>query len=616
MTETLAEKARRKMKERGLEADPTERLVSRPAPPVRPDVSEFADLVPDVDLGARRQEDVDIDGVIDSISMVDAYVKWCGKSQPKGTKSGESIMVSCPNPDHPDKNPSAWINNNKGVFACGGCGFAGGDKFDVAAWHFGYNVPAYKTDGSFPELRRKMAEELGYTVTRSLTGQTVVSKDESAEPAAAALAPVISIVPDQPVQDLELGIDWRKIVPTDTFLSKWMHVTCGDDLPEEYYFWLGLMAVGFAGADDVVLVDNPLVKPNINVCLYGSTGIGKSRSMRALNEVLKKGLPYDRDDPYSTGIKLVPSPASAEALLDSFSQKLFDPTDPKKIIGYTQVRGLLKVDELSDIMGKASRQGNVLKPLLMSLYDGYGDIDLQGRTAGYVMAKNPFCSVVTTTQPRAIRDLLVQSDADSGFINRWIFASGKPKKLVAIGRAPLDIESTVPLLQGLRTWSSSKRIVLIAPDAKAQWENWFEENIEPMKLAGESTLLTRVDLTLKKLMLLFAMNEKKASVDCDIVDRALLLWPYLRDTYDQLASEIGVGEFEDCRHAVLDFIRTWEAEKGMGPTSRDLSRRMSKRFSRKLIADVMVVLNNFGEIDQKTITNTHGPKTQRFTCVA
>lgn len=616
MTETLTEKAKRRRAELAAEGDP----MIKAAVVVPPPVFDPA-LIPDVgptDRRPRSQQEQDIDRLLEGITIDDAYRRWCGKMEPVPGRKRESVMVSCPTPEHRDSDPSAWLNLDDDVWFCGGCQ-VGGDKYDIAAWGLGFDVPGYKTNGTFPDLRHQMAESMGYQVTRTLSGATVVTP----------LAPVLRILPppvaapvniapqsDEP-PELDVAVDWHAIVPKETFMWRWMQVTCVDDLPDEYYFWLGLMAVGFASGDDVVLDDNPLVKPNFNLCLYGPSGIGKSRSMRALAEVLDSALPYEANDPYSTGICHVSQPGSAEALLDSFSKPEYDPTNPKIIVGYHQVRGWLRIDELSDLMGKAARQGNVLKPLLMRLYDGYDSIDHRSRGHGVVKAERPFCSAVTTTQPRAIRDLLVQTDADSGFVNRWIFGVGQPKKQVAIGRGKLDIQSTVPMLSKMRTWSSGKRTIVLDAEAKAAWEAFFEEIIEPIKLSNDSSLLTRCDLTLKKIMLLFAINEGKTTIDVGLVERTLTLWPYLRDTYEMLAGEIGIGEFEDCRVAVLDFIVAWEAEMGTGPAGRDISRRLARRFSRKLVADVLANLCSLGEIvSSREGDASKGSRSERYSRVA
>lgn len=588
MSESLVDKVRRKKIEAGLVAPPVPRLVFD------------EDLIPDLEPNTyvRTAEDESIDTLLDGVDIIEAYLKWCGKMEPKDTGKRESVMISCPKPDHADKNPSAWLNLDKGTWYCGAC-CEGGDKFDIAAEHFGFNVPGYKRDGSFPELRRRMAEDLGYVVTKTATREIVtkaVDDDEAQEDATDPPRPVLSLAPPVPPAPPIVHIEWQDIVPKDTFLWRWMEVCSQDDLPEEFYFWLGLMALGFAAGDEAVLRDNPHVKANLFVALYGPTGIGKSRAMRVLVELLIKALPYDHSDPFSKGISLIASPGSAEGLLDSFSKPITDPSNPKTVTGYGQVRGLLRIDELSDIMGRAARHGSVMKPMLMRFYDAYGDIDLHSRGAGYVKAHNPFCSALTSSQPKAIRDLLAQTDADSGFVNRWVFAIGEPKKLIAIDREPLDIDATVDPLRRIRGWSASGREIKLDDAAKTAWSEFFEETIEPIKVSGDDSLLSRTDLTIKKLMLLFALNEQSTEVTGDIVERVLALWPYLCYSYKSLAEEIGLGEFEDCRMAVLSYIRQYEETHDFGPSSRDLSRNLPKRLPRELIQKVIGNLEQMGEI--------------------
>lgn len=574
------------------------------------------DLIPDPGESnyVRSQEDTDIDTLLDGVDIIEAYSRWCGKMEPKIGSKRESVMVSCPTPGHADKHPSAWINLDKGTWFCGSCQ-VGGDKYDIAAHRFGYDVPGYKQN-SFPVLRRVMAEDLGYVVTPTAAG-TIVSPrepesngaDEEPDP-----APVLSIAPAPSATDTR--IDWRSLVPPETFLHRWMTVCSKDDLPEEFYFWLGLVAVGFAAGDDVILRDNPNVKGNLFVTLYGPTGIGKTRSSRSLEEVLDKALPYDQSDPNSTGISKIASPGSGEALLDNFAKPIFDPMDPKKVIGHAQVRGLLRIDELSDLMSRAHRTGSTMKPVLMRLYDGYGDIDHSSRSYGYVRAERPFCSAVTSTQPRAIHTLLMQSDADSGFVNRWVFAMGEPKKLIAIDREPLDIDSCVSPLKFLRSWSATRRTVQLDDDARQLWEQFFTKTIEPIKVKGDESLLTRTDLTLKKIMLLFAVNEKSNIVTGDCVERVLELWPYLRDTYLTLSSQIGLGEFEDCRYRIMEFVREWQNGHGdHGPTIRDMSRRLPKQYTRKLVLDVLRNLEEMGELEavKPVKVNAGRPGAVRYT---
>lgn len=612
-----------------------------------------ADLIPEIDGTYERTEaDIEVDRVIDGIGVVDAYVRYIGKMVPKAGRKTESIMVSCPKPDHADKNPSAWLNSDKDTWFCGTCN-EGGDKFDFFAWHFGFPVPGYKEPEQFVALRKRVAEDNGVIVkTDALTGRTktatVVIEDEDdgatpdgppptpvIEPSAAGTSepdasdfpppgPSVAVIPTALAIEHEDStgdfiqyptIDWRTIAtPPGSFLSRWMEETSSDDLPDEFYFWLGMQAIGFAIGRETELGDNPHVRGNLFVCLYGGTGMGKSRSTGHLTRLLREALPYDHDDPTNTGTYLMPNPGSAEALVDAFSKPVMDLTDPKKIDHYAGVRGFVRIDEFSSLAARSARVGSAMKPTLMEFYDGYNAVELRSRGAGHVVADRHFAQVVTTTQPKAIRDLVSGTDVDSGFINRWVFACGPEKRLESFGRKPIDVAACVPLLQAIRVWSSTRRHrpVTLTPEALRLWDDFFRRTLVPAK--KEDSLLTRADLTMKKIMLLLAANRHLDEVDAECMTDTIELWDYLRRSYGLIQGEIGMGEYEDCHQRIIAVIKRFEATKGKPPTKRDISRLMHRDpYNGEMIVRVLKAMMSLGEVeDVEYASKKGGPTTTRY----
>lgn len=598
---------------------------SEPEP--KPKKQWDADLIPDLGVfgsGERDPIDAEIDALLGSITIDDAYTRWCGKSVPKIGRKRESVMVSCPVPGHGDKHPSAWLNLDKGVWFCGTCGI-GGDQYDIAAYFFGYDVPDYKVD-SFPQLREKMAENLGLAIRR-VRGeryvQEITEADEPSQPESGVLAndtgscegdsasasvTTLRVAPE-PVDDVALvapTIDWHSLLPPGTFWREYMQIMSTDDSPEEYHFWNAAICVSLATGHEAILLDKEPVHGNLFVCLYGTSGSGKSRSTSPMQKLLRKALPYNHNDDESTGTHITPVPGSAEALIDSFSKPITG-EDAKDIIGYAAVRGLVRFDELAGLIGRGARSGSVLKSTLQELYDSYGPVEIKSRTAGVARAENHFCCVLTTTQPGAVRDLLVQADADSGFINRIVFAAGPKKPRISYGGAQLDIDPLVKPLARIRQWTTSQhpRFVLEG-EAFEVWDNFFQQHIEPYQESHERSLMTRADLTLKKLILLFCANEESEPT-ADLVNRALKLFEYLESTYRMLTEEIGIGQFEDCRLMVGKVIRQLQKEIGGSPSTRQINRAMPRRYQRDLL---LRVLDNMQALGEVTVTETkakHGP---------
>jgi hypothetical protein len=556
------------------------------------------DLVPDAST-ERTEEDNQLDEVIKKIEILDAYARWCGKSTPVvASGQREGIKVSCPIPDHPDRDPSAWLNLDKNTWYCGRCS-QGGDVYDIAAYSFGFPVPDYKKGAAFHKLRKQMAESYGYVFVKPPGMTTPVLIPPEPEPEETE-ADVINIVEDDDWEDIVFPtFDWREIVQPSTFLDIYMNRTHIDDIPEEYHFWNALVALGLALGKDVSLFDRLPVYGNLFICLLGNTGDGKSRSFTHLRRLLREALPHKWDDPASKGTHVVMTPASAEVLIHNFSKPVLDPTNPKIISYYAPVRGLIEFNELSALTGRTSRMGNVLKPALMEFYDMAPVIGTSSMTGGKKEAHEPFASAFTTTQPLALKDLMRRSDADSGFLNRWIFASGKQKERVVIGGYKIDITPAVKPLQEIHGWSGfGGKQIAWSDEAALKFTEYVTNNVFPIQKRDDSGFLTRIDLTLKKLILLLTANIKQDVVPVEIVDQVVMLFPYLIAAYGIPAAQIGNSAQIEIQETILRNIKNWTEKKGTGMTYRDLYLRIkSKKYPPDLIHKMLKILTDMGMID-------------------
>lgn len=598
--------------------------------PEAPTGEQFdADLVPDV-LTERTPEDEEMDRVIESITIVDAYNRWCGKMAPNvSAKQREGVKISCPIPGHVDKNPSAWLNLDKNVWYCSGCN-EGGDAYDLASFYFG--VRNYKGDGpAFHNLRRQMAESMGWTKQVYPGGVSIMVPPEP-EPAPLsapipalpppvnpsaplALAPPPELVPAlnnvvslDPVQDLidedeESLLDntlfppipWRDIVPRDTFLWQYMEQTTIDDVPEEYHFWNGMLALGFACGKDVSLFDRIPVFGNLFICILGHSGSGKSQSRYHLDQLIAKAMKVDYSDPFSKGVEVIGSPSSAEYLVHAFQRPILDPSTNKPI-GNAPVRGLVDFNELSALVGRMNRTGNTLKPVLMEFYDVTPSVSTASLTSGKKVADHPFASMVTTTQPRALGNLLSREDVDSGFLNRIIFAGGVHKERVAIGGVEVDIDPTVPYLSNIKGWVSFGKKIQWSEESAHAFTKYYHETLEPLKLKDDAGLLTRIDLTAKKLCLLLTVNMRMDTVPVIVIDQVKQIVNYLLACYGVGGAQIGHTLEYQVREDVLRVVDKF-TDKG-GATLRDIGQYLKrKKYPQKMVISVLDFMTKLGEVD-------------------
>lgn len=629
-----------------LEAARARRDAIKPPPPSpvveTPTTDEFTDTIDLGDDDSFSEERMELDRLIASVDILDAYDRWVGKKREEARGRREGIKVSCPTKGHRDSDPSAWVNLDKQLWHCGGC-MVGGDIYHLANYHFGIN---YESDpAAFVELKKAMAFDLGWVAKVTLGGATILEPIEviDDEPSDVVVSDFsgddvsvddvlhsdgetgAEVIPLATAIDAELAedergypsLDWRDLVVEDTFLDKWMNATTTDDLPEEYYFWHGLTAIGLAMGKETHLEDQPYIYGNLFLCLMGASGIGKSRSTGYLNRILREALPYDHDESGSTGTLLVPPPGSAEALVDSFSKPLFEDEDsPKKVTGWGRIRGLVNFSELSLLIGRANRVGSGMKPVLMEFYDSAPIVEIKSRGHGHVRAFMPYCSAVTTSQPRALKELLTAGDVDSGFVNRWVFVTGQPKPLMSVRRgAGADLTAASEALKGLRMWSMLHKEISWSDAGYTAWDNYFTHAIEPMKIDEETVgLMTRIDLTLKKVMLLLCANEGLTEITPAIVGKAERIGRYLIASYNYVYGKIGLGAFEDIHVCLLEgMARGARVKKDRAYTMKELSvmaRRMKQPTD--LVVKVIKTMIEIGEVSECHSKGTRGPSAVRY----
>jgi hypothetical protein len=629
--------------------------------PEKPAETEFtwdaSVQLPDLNNG-KSEDDYELDRIIDNIDFAVAYNKWIGKSNAVGGKR-DGNMISCPMPDHPDRNPSAWFDD-QGRWNCGSCE-TGGDVYDLAAIHFGYPMPGYKDGALFHKLRQDMAESFGWNFKKVPGGQIIYRDEQPNEPVpeVAQPAPLPSTPPvvssgeavqgpdgadSQPAQTpaevttpsnisqmwadddeeeeviIYPNINWRSIVPEDTFLFEYLSAASNDDSPEEYHFWHGLIGLGHAVGRNVYLEDHNHVFGNLMVCLMGGTGVGKSRSRRWLTTVLKDAAPYHEDGSQTTGVKLVPVPASGEYLVSAFSYEGRDPSNNKSSLGYQPVNGIVDFDELSAMVQRANRQGATLKPTIMSLSDCNDEVKIGSMTRGDIVAEKPFCSIIASTQPKAVRNLLTRSDTGSGFVNRWVFAGGREKQTEVIGGRhatfSVDLTRAIEELRKVRGWGGFEKSIHLSEEAYSAYSAYFRKILEPKKRGDDTDLLKRIDLLSKKLMLLFAINKRQTEVDVQCVHAMMEVMDYVIECFGILGSNIGSTIMQDVINELNRHIIRHMKNTQRGASARDLARYTHrKQITHEQIKKALDVMTSLDMIEIEKPKTTVGRPSIRYKVV-
>jgi hypothetical protein len=558
------------------------------------------DLIPEHTYD-RSEADQQIDQIIDGIDVLASYNKWCRKMVPvvKGGQR-EGIKISCPIPGHLDADPSAWINLDKQTWFCGGCQ-VGGDKYDIAAYGLGYPVPGYKEGAEFHRLREQMALDFGYLIQREIGGTVSIippkyepepSEDRHHEPPSAEVVELFNQDDDERQLDIPT-LDWRPVCPPDTFLDRYMRATIIDDVPEEYHFFHALAAVGLALGRDVTLYDSVPIYGNLFICTLGRSGTGKSKARKHLDKLLYTALPYDRAILPSRGVLRVNAPGSAESLIYQFMEPVIDPNNPKKVAYYAPVRGLIDFNELSSLMARTNRLGSAMKPTLMQFYDMDPIVQTTSMTTGSKEAHEPFATCITTSQPKALRELITAADDASGFLNRWVFVPGKEKERFAVGGVAIDMSPCVSPLQEIQAWAATfgPEQIEWSQEAVKIWSQFFHDTLEPERKSSDTDLMVRIDLTLKKLMLLFAANRRERTLSEQSAIDAIYCYPYLKRAYGIPEAQIGNTMNNEISEAVIAQCRRIFEKTKRGATVSEIARNLARRkYDRKRLIEVIDTL--------------------------
>lgn len=612
--------------------------------PTEPDTREFEASIPRrEDVSGELSEAVQaINDAVETITIFQIYDRLIGKQRDRVGNKTESIMASCPNPGHPDKRPSAWFGQRDGkwLLFCGKCE-EGWDMFKLAGLAYGLDD---QTD--LWKIKLELAENFrGVRLVEGLVGtevqQDVVSEPETDTPDNSdkgavtdspgradqpeQAAAVLSIVPEtEETDDEETSliyptIDWKHLVTEDTFLWEYMTQCTIDDAPEEYHFWHGLIAVGHALGRRTVLVNvGQPVFGNLFVCMLGGTGFGKSKSRRYLKNVVENALPFKDNGLDTEGVRVCGTVVSGEALLDAFSHEARDPSlNGGKPTGvHTSVNGIADYDELSTVIELAKRQGNILKPVMMKFYDAETERQ-RSRKYNEIVAKDPYCSITSSTQPRAVKKVLSNYDAASGFLNRWLFAGG-PRKEVQIFSdmwGEVDLTDAIDLLKNLRAWSLSPGNDKIewTDEARLALTKFYTELVFPAMQRDETDLLKRLDLLFKKIILLFAANENQQKVTEDIVERVETLFQYVIECYGIIDSQIGITPIQEMEQDILRIIEKQKARFDNGMTPADIKRYTNRKYSAEDINRGVKTLTHGGYLSASTTqAGKVGRKTTRY----
>ena len=587
----------------------------------------------------KTPEDLEFDSFLKNLTIEEAFKKFIPKTWAGGSAAGKGeIMFRCPYPDHPDNKPSASYDpEDHQKWNCHRCA-KGGDAVTIAA--IGLGLGDNTKGENFTRIAKGIREHYGFVEVPRAPGQTKPSyvrpKPEQVEVVTgppAPKAPTKSIEemmagnpqPEQklasvtqisqapsaqvelPLADTDANfvyptLDWQAVVKPDTFLYNYMRILCEAPNPNEYDFWNGMVAIGLVLGRDVYIRDSKTVFGNLFVCTVGKTGQRKSTASYEAKEIIENVMPYEADDPNNNGVYIPPTPGSEVYLVHEFDRRVPDLANPAQLL-HLPVKGLIEFSEFMSFASKGrSDRGGQFKTVLLQFYDNEKRITSGSMTNGKNVAIDSFCSLITTTQLKSIKDLMTEADANSGLLNRFVFSMGNST------REPEAFDDYMPdrpylnkIYQEFKSfWALQGTTSIVhSPESKALFNLMWKQRGLPEVKEDDTGLLARILLTSKKVLLLLGANAQLKVFDEDLVRQTFIVLDYLLETYMVIGARIGVGKQSELEQAVLDAIKRYQHKHPeQSPTPREitLSLPKTKRMSAKDLRSVLDSLVAIGEL--------------------
>lgn len=621
----------------------------KPAPPVSQVPANKEDSN---SIGSQSVDEVKM--ALKAMPMLDYYRKHFDPAQERPL-AGDEINVSCFNHifhSKGDQNPQFNINQRLNTYICHACKIKG-DMIDLIANVYGLADGNLRCpDANVDEVvRRAGAEYFQAESYISATGQRKMMLPD-ANPATAGEqfdrvegfptfnmgsgaapfdVPSLDLPPQETSEPIVTGpiptLEWRKVLDPNGFAYSYMEYSCQDDSVEEFHLYNSFIALGMVAGRELRLRDGRPVHGNAFICDMGPSGSGKSSAARILTEILRQAVPYHKST--ATGVKLPVEVGSGEVLVDSFREKFVTPPDPtqgrtKPVASFLDnITAMLNFDELASLMNRIMRQGNTIETVLQSIYDCQLSIGTASRTHGEVEALNPYGSMLTTSQPGRIAELVKKEQVSSGFANRIIYVFGQEKVQSAFTPTLPPLRHLSDRLKDIAGWAQKVRNTLHYvewdDDAKARYEQFHYAVINPtIQSDPNRDLINRLSLTMKKHVLWLCLDVQSPRVTLDIVERAILFWDYLYASYKTVAGHMMTNAVSEKEEEVLAAISRGYVMKGKWPTKNELRKNFlnTAKWPRQELDLMMKNLVTNGHIVEQPPEPGRGNKQPRYSVPA
>ena len=380
-------------------------------------------------------------------------------------------------------------------------------------------------------------------------------------------------------------MQWKKLIPNNTFLSEYLNYTDNLETAEDFDFWSGIWIISMLINRNLYINrPNMPIFMNFYITLLAESGIArKSTAVNFAKNVLNEVL--DKEDAY---LQVLTGTTSSQKFTYALTKASFD--YKKCIIG-------LNISEFITFF----KNKNIIE-CFTDLYDcpterkGYGTF-----TNGDVNVRNVFVSSLSASTPNYYIKAISEEEIEGGFTSRNIIVPAeKGKRKIPWGNAG-NTEQLIKQCRYLKQFiqnCSSEAYIQLTDRAIRRYSSWYTRRRLADDLYTRSFESREQDYVLK-LAGILAINEKTIIIDDYHIENSIKIINYYKKQAQKFFNKELYVEENDDMTKLITRIRDIIHSKGQnGIQHRDLYLRVHNSCSNDMYNYIINVMHELNLIEK------------------
>lgn len=260
--------------------------------------------------------------------------------------------------------------------------------------------------------------------------------------------------------------------------------------------------------------------------------------------------------------------------------------------GILDKRLLIEEPELAKVLKVASRDSNIVSPIMRQAWDGDR---LQVLTRHNPMkATEAHVSIVGHTTSQEVLRYLTETETANGFANRFMWLLVKRSKALPFGGRWHEVD-TAPLVRKISSaldFGKSAGEIKWGESARETWETVYEPLSEGKPgLFGAVT--GRAEAQVVRLALIYAVMDQSKTIEREHIEAALALWDYAEESARHIFGNATGDPVADQISEAL------EAAGDTGMTRTEIRDLFKRHKSSERINQALALLLKAGRVHQK-----------------